>query len=68
MNKPKCINPECDNLSHTRGLCPSCYAVAKKLVDSRETTWEKLEENGRTAPSRTRSRKRVTKTRAWLLS
>jgi len=56
----KCLNPTCENLEETRGLCNSCYAQARYFVKHGKTTWEKLEAEGKTKP------KRIVK--SWLLS
>lgn len=33
----------CNKKATVRGLCSTCYAVASKLVNKGEYTWEKLE-------------------------
>lgn len=38
----KCLTPDCDGLSAVRGLCTTCYASAKKMVDRMATTWDEL--------------------------
>lgn len=44
-SKPKetCLIDECTNEAKWKGLCPSCYNQAKKLIDGRETSWEELQ-------------------------
>lgn len=53
--KPKsCLRPKCKAPAHTRGLCKSDYAMALRLVNTRKTTWAKLEKKGKaTSPKRT---------------
>lgn len=46
----KCMVPECKSMANTRGLCPSHYQFARKLVKEKRITWEKLEENKKTLP------------------
>ena len=58
----KCLNPNCDRVTRSRGLCNSCYVAAGNYVRSGRTTWAKLEKAGRVKPARKRSV--VT---AWLL-
>lgn len=39
---PKCLTDGCSTKSQWKGLCASCYGVAKKLIEKKETTWEEL--------------------------
>lgn len=41
-----CIVPNCGKKGSWKQLCPSCYGVAKKLIDKGETSWEELAEMG----------------------
>lgn len=41
-----CMITGCSGIASRRGLCLNCYSRAKKLVESGETTWEKLAERG----------------------
>lgn len=44
--KNVCMTEECDSPRKWRGLCDSCYAQAKTLIDRRETTWAELSDMG----------------------
>lgn len=46
MTEQKCITELCQNDSTTRGLCYSCYGVARTAVSKNITTWAELESNG----------------------
>ena len=45
--KVKCLNPRCQKEAATRGLCPNCYGVARRLVKKGVVTWEMLQKHGR---------------------
>lgn len=45
---PKCLNPKCERKQYARGLCQSCYGLARHIVKSGKTSWEELEKNGKT--------------------
>lgn len=45
--KDKCLVPDCSGLGYSRGLCHSCYYVAKRLVKNGRTTWEQLAIDGK---------------------
>lgn len=53
--KPTCIIKDCGKAQVSRGLCLSCYAAAKILVDGDKTTWEFLEKNNLSLPTKKRS-------------
>lgn len=38
----KCLLAGCVRPQYMRGLCMTCYGKAKKKVEAKETTWEKL--------------------------
>lgn len=59
----ECLNPECDGLASTRGLCLGCYQVARRLVKENKTTWATLVAAGRCRAST----KPGGNTSAWLL-
>ena len=40
----KCLVPWCKKKVTARGLCIVCYDVALRLVRSKRTSWNKLEE------------------------
>ncbi len=42
----QCVSCKISGHRFTRGLCPSCYQTAIALVNSGETSWEKLEAMG----------------------
>lgn len=46
--KAKCL--ACERDAVTRGLCRSCCMSARRAVNSRETTWKKLEAAGLALP------------------
>lgn len=52
----KCLNPQCDQQSKSRGLCPACYTQALYLVKSGKTTWAILESLGKTKPKQFNSK------------
>jgi hypothetical protein len=41
-DKLKCITPECGKDRKWKGLCPSCYGQAKRLIEQGKTTWDEL--------------------------
>ena len=43
---PPCITPKCGKERKWKGLCPSCYGQAKRLIDDEKTSWEELEAMG----------------------
>ena len=38
----KCMSPECEAPARWKGLCPTCYAQARRLIEDEKTTWEEL--------------------------
>lgn len=48
----QCLTPGCTNRLVSRGLCPSCYISARRIVRDKESTWEQLEAIGLVAPAR----------------
>lgn len=59
-----CLKPNCGKVATSRGLCPSCYRVARMLVKEHKTTWEKLEQTGRCKAAQYC---RESSTRDWML-
>lgn len=58
----RCLNPKCHRTAETRGLCSTCYTIARNAVRRGETTWAKLEAEGKVSP-----RKNLPSTaREWL--
>lgn len=55
MNTDTCLRPGCGKKALIRGLCTSCYQFARRLVESRKVTMERLEETGKILPSKTKS-------------
>lgn len=45
--KNKCINPQCANEQHSRGLCMGCYRTAKNLMDNDTFTEQQLIDAGK---------------------
>lgn len=43
---PKCLTEGCFTKAQWKGLCASCYGVAKKLITAGETSWEELTKMG----------------------
>ena len=43
----KCLVPNCENDAKTRGLCPTHYMYAHRLVTRGKTTWTVLEQEGK---------------------
>jgi hypothetical protein len=60
----KCLNPNCSRPQKCRGLCCTCYGVARKLILEKRTTWKVLCANGKSNPTWPRRGK----TTNWLLS
>lgn len=45
---PACLNPNHkDRIARNRGLCQSCWRIAKELVDENKTTWADLIKAGK---------------------
>lgn len=63
----KCLNPKCQSKGTRRGLCLTCYQVARALVIANQTTWEALEAKGKVKPLRTAGSIR-TAAMHWMLS
>jgi len=59
----KCLYPACKSEAITRGLCRTCYNVAQRLVREGQTTFDKLQKEGKMLPS-TRDRSKHN----WFLS
>lgn len=64
----KCLNPACENEGKTRGLCCTCYAVARKAVKDGQITWEKLVEAGKALKRGERTGTLKAKAKEWFLS
>ena len=56
-----CLTPDCENGEESRGLCHSCYAVARRLIKDKRTTWAQLEELSLASPPRKTGRKTGTR-------
>lgn len=50
--KRLCMYPKCKRPSRSRGLCGNHYTMARKLVESEETTWPHLELEGKCLPAK----------------
>ena len=47
METEKCLFPNCPRPgSYVRGLCPSHYQTASRLVSQKKTTWNEMEAKG----------------------
>ena len=46
----KCLYQNCTKDRRFRGLCPSCYYIAVRLIKNKQTSWEKLESQGKSLP------------------
>lgn len=46
LTDPPCMTPNCGKKRKWKGICPSCYGQAKRLIDEEKTTWEELEQMG----------------------
>lgn len=42
-----CLVPECEQETKTRGLCPTHYMYAHRLITRGKTTWPTLEQEGK---------------------
>lgn len=67
-NAPKCLVPGCDKPQKTRGLCVSCYTVARDLVKSGKTSWPTLVEAGRALSRGGVSGTKKAAATAWLMA
>lgn len=45
-----CITPDCKGEVTARGLCMSCYTVARRQILRGKTTWLELEQAGKAVP------------------
>ena len=45
--KDKCLNPQCKNKVHSRGLCMGCYQRAQRMIDYGEATEEEMIARGK---------------------
>jgi hypothetical protein len=43
----RCRKPRCQRNAESRGLCGSCYAVARRLVEDNAITWDELLRRGK---------------------
>lgn len=59
----KCLNPNCQRIAKTRGLCASCYGAARSAIIKGQTSWAKLIKTGRCQATRPRT----SGTSNWLL-
>lgn len=50
-----CLVPDCNLQVQSRGLCGTCYQMARQHVLKNETTWEELEALGLAAPTKRRA-------------
>lgn len=44
--KDQCKTPGCTRQAYSRGVCNPCFCMARKLVDSGNTTFDELERLG----------------------
>src|SRR4030095_1990455 len=65
MKGNKCKYPPCDRTAQARGLCKSCWFMARKLVLGGLISWAQLEETGRADPPYKGSK--TSDRRAWFL-
>jgi hypothetical protein len=65
MPKPICIRPNCGKTVFVRGLCPTDYAIASRLVRKGATSWAMLEGDSKALPPLKKQREGIT---AWFLS
>lgn len=63
MAKTKCLNPDCERVSETRGLCGTCYTVIREIVTAGQKTWAELEAEGKVLPKK----RRPSTARQWVL-
>lgn len=50
----ECLANDCQKEEYARGLCRSHYQLASRAVRQQITTWERLEEEGLSAPEKKR--------------
>ena len=55
-NGTTCLYPDCNALPFARGLCGTHYQAAFRLVKAGDTTWEKLERQGKAEAPRVRGK------------
>jgi len=48
---PGCVTKGCKSRAATRGLCGTCYAHYRRMVEVGKTTWEVLEGKGLALPA-----------------
>ena len=58
----KCMNPNCTNTQHSRGLCSRCYCTVNSLIRDGICTEKQMIEAGRILPSQN-----VNPSKDWLL-
>lgn len=46
----KCLVPGCSELDRTRGLCPTHYLCALRVIQAGKATWAELESAGKAKP------------------
>jgi len=64
----KCLRPDCAREANIRGLCRTCYAVARAMVKSGAVTWENLEAEGKCLKSGSQGRAKGSgQIQKWLL-
>ena len=71
IKSDKCLNPHCRNFQHARGLCSSCYRIARNMVTVGITTWERMISEGKAVKGRTwttKTRNMEPKTIEWIKS
>lgn len=69
VDRTACMRPGCTNGGRMRrGLCPSCYILAARLVAKKLTTWDKLVSEGRCDPVRRRSPANIARVKNWFLA
>ena len=49
-----CIYPDCEKLTHCRGLCKDHYGAASRLVRKKIVTWQQLIDNNKVLKAQTR--------------
>ena len=62
---PKCMYPDCESESKSRGLCHNHYMSASSMVRAKKITWGTLEANRKCLP---RKRRDQTVKNFWFLS
>lgn len=50
--RKRCVTSGCGNAAWTRGLCNTCYQLARKRVMDGEVTWEAIEKAGCAVPKK----------------